>query len=230
MAAFAGQGLRRGIHAGHNDLVVNAAAAIRAWTCLDQAITAFNRDLERMHGVTGAQPAGLRLVAEGGPQVRLGGLRGRLVMHPATLGQLVDRLAVRGLVELAADPADRRRRLIKPTPAEGPPHRNGAAGRTDPAAARLREAASVGRGAHRCDRPAWTGGVHDVTALEDLINIGPKLAADLRAVGVPDKPALRRLGAQAVAERLATAGLRDCTLAYRALDGALAGIRWTGPR
>jgi MarR family transcriptional regulator, temperature-dependent positive regulator of motility len=87
-----------------------AVAAIRAWTRLDQAIAAFNRELERRHGITGAQLAVLRLVAEWGPQVRLADLRQRLVMHPATLGQLLERLAARGLVDLPADPADRRRR------------------------------------------------------------------------------------------------------------------------
>lgn len=69
-----------------------------------------------------------------------------------------------------------------------------------------------------------------MTTLEQLVNIGPKLAADLREVGVPDEATLRRLGAQAVAEQLAAAGLRDCAHARRALDGALAGIRWTGPQ
>ena len=67
-----------------------------------------------------------------------------------------------------------------------------------------------------------------MTALEDLVNIGPRLAADLRAVGLPDERALRAVGAQAAAERLAAAGLRDCAHARRALDGAVAGIRWTG--
>lgn len=66
--------------------------------------------------------------------------------------------------------------------------------------------------------------------LEALPNIGPKLAADLRAVGVPDAETLRNVGAQETARRLAAAGLRDCTLATRALDGALAGVRWTDRR
>ena len=90
-------------------------AAIRAWTRLDHAIAAFNRELERAHRVTGAQLALLRLVAEWGPVVRLGELRERLVMHPATLGQLLDRLAARGMVEVAADAADRRRRVVQLT-------------------------------------------------------------------------------------------------------------------
>jgi DNA-binding MarR family transcriptional regulator len=94
-----------------------AVAAIRSWTRLDQAIAAFNRQTEQQHGVTGAQLAILRLVAEWGPQVRLAELRERLVMHPATLGQLLDRVAARGLVGLDADTADRRRRLVELTQA-----------------------------------------------------------------------------------------------------------------
>lgn len=81
-----------------------AVAAIRSWTRLDQAITAFNRRVEARFGVTGAQLAILRLVAEWGPRLRLADLRDRLVMHPATIGQLLDRLAARGLVELTLIP------------------------------------------------------------------------------------------------------------------------------
>jgi DNA transformation protein and related proteins len=66
-----------------------------------------------------------------------------------------------------------------------------------------------------------------MTDLESLVNIGPKLAADLRTVGVPDVETLRLVGAGEAAQRLAEAGLRDCTHARRALEGALAGARWT---
>jgi DNA transformation protein and related proteins len=69
-----------------------------------------------------------------------------------------------------------------------------------------------------------------MTPLENLVNIGPKLAADLRTVGIPDAETLRRVGARTAAERLAGAGLRDCTHATRALEGALAGQRWTASR
>lgn len=92
-----------------------AVAAIRAWTRLDHTIAAFNRELERTQGVTGAQLAILRLVAEWGPVVQLAELRERLVMHPATLGQLLDRLAARGMVDLFTDAADRRRRTLQLT-------------------------------------------------------------------------------------------------------------------
>jgi DNA-binding MarR family transcriptional regulator len=112
-----------------------AVAAIRAWVRLDQAFTAFNRMLKRRYAVTGAQLAVLRLVHEwskpsgagsstvGGDEVPsdhavpLAAMRTRMVMHPATLGQLLDRLAERGLIIVSADPADRRRRLVALTAA-----------------------------------------------------------------------------------------------------------------
>jgi hypothetical protein len=65
-----------------------------------------------------------------------------------------------------------------------------------------------------------------MTDLVTLPNIGPKLAADLGAVGIPDAETLRQVGADDAARRLAEAGLRDCTHATRALAGALAGVRW----
>jgi DNA-binding MarR family transcriptional regulator len=111
-----------------------AVAAIRAWVRLDQAFAAFNLMLKRRYAVTGAQLAVLRLVHEwsklsgaggtvGGGEVpsehavSLAAMRTRMVMHPATLGQLLDRLAERGLIIVSADPADRRRRLVALTAA-----------------------------------------------------------------------------------------------------------------
>ncbi|MDQ7909605.1 MarR family transcriptional regulator [Phytohabitans sp. ZYX-F-186] len=95
----------------------DALAAVQAWTRLDAAIGAFNRHLEREHGVTGAQLAILRIVREwsGAGGLALSAMRERLVMHPATLGQLLDRLATRGLVEVSPDRGDRRRRLVRLT-------------------------------------------------------------------------------------------------------------------
>lgn len=89
-------------------------AAIRAWWRLDQALARFNRSLHQRHGITGAQLAMLRILAE--RPVTLAELRGRLEMHPATLGQLIDRLARQGLVERRISSADRRKRLVEPTP------------------------------------------------------------------------------------------------------------------
>lgn len=66
-----------------------------------------------------------------------------------------------------------------------------------------------------------------MTDLRTLPNIGPALADDLRAVGVPDAETLREIGAEEAGRRLVEAGRRDCTHASRALRGALAGVRWT---
>jgi DNA-binding MarR family transcriptional regulator len=88
-------------------------AAIRAWWRLDQAFARFNRHLQERHGVTGAQLAMLRIVAE--RPVMLSELKSRLRMHPATLGQLLDRLARQGLVDRRASVDDRRRRVVEPT-------------------------------------------------------------------------------------------------------------------
>lgn len=91
-------------------------AAIRAWNRLDQAIAGVNRMLEREYGVTGAQLALLRLVTKWCP-VPLADVRARLAMHPATIGQMLDRLAARGLVTVTADPVDGRRRVVDLTSA-----------------------------------------------------------------------------------------------------------------
>ncbi len=56
--------------------------------------------------------------------------------------------------------------------------------------------------------------------LETLVNIGPKLAADLRQVGVPDAETLHRIGATEAAQRLADAG---CATAR------MPGARWRAP-
>lgn len=66
-----------------------------------------------------------------------------------------------------------------------------------------------------------------MSELQSLPNIGPTLAAELRSVGVPDAEALRDIGAAEAVSRLAAAGRRDCTHAARAIEGALAGVRWT---
>lgn len=88
--------------------------AIRGWVRLDQAFSSFNRDLRERHGVTGAQLAMLRIVAE--EPVTLAELRKRLLMHPATLGQLLERMQRQGLVERTVSSEDRRKRVVKPTP------------------------------------------------------------------------------------------------------------------
>lgn len=90
-----------------------ALRAVRAWVRLEQALDGFNRELARRHGVTGAQLAMLRIVAE--RPLTLAELRQRLVMHPATLGQLIDRMQRQGLVERSVSAQDRRKRVVRPT-------------------------------------------------------------------------------------------------------------------
>jgi len=57
----------------------------------------------------------LRLVAEFGGRTTLAELKSRLALHPASLGQLIARLADKGLVAVSPDPADQRRRLVELT-------------------------------------------------------------------------------------------------------------------
>jgi DNA transformation protein len=64
------------------------------------------------------------------------------------------------------------------------------------------------------------------TPLEQTINIGPRLAAQLRQVGVADLESLRELGAQEAWDRLRAVGLRDCANSRLALEGAVRGVRW----
>jgi DNA-binding MarR family transcriptional regulator len=85
--------------------------AIRAWVRMDRAFAQFNRWLETEHGITGAQLGVLRIIAEMQP-VTLAELRSRLTLHPATLGQLVDRIAARGLVVRGPCATDHRRREV----------------------------------------------------------------------------------------------------------------------
>lgn len=62
--------------------------------------------------------------------------------------------------------------------------------------------------------------------LEDVVNIGPALAHDLRAVGVPDVEALRDVGAQEAWLRMNAVGSQDCLCSLLALEGAVRGVRW----
>jgi DNA transformation protein and related proteins len=62
--------------------------------------------------------------------------------------------------------------------------------------------------------------------LEDVVNIGPALAHDLRAVGVNDLDELRALGADEAWVRMHAAGCHDCLSSLLALEGAVRGVRW----
>jgi DNA transformation protein len=62
--------------------------------------------------------------------------------------------------------------------------------------------------------------------LEDVVNIGPALAHDLRAVGVADLDALRAMGADEAWVRMHAAGCHDCLSSLLALEGAVRGVGW----
>jgi DNA transformation protein and related proteins len=62
--------------------------------------------------------------------------------------------------------------------------------------------------------------------LEDVVNIGPALAHDLRAIGVADLAALRALGADEAWVRMHAAGCHDCLSSLLALEGAVRGVGW----
>ena len=64
------------------------------------------------------------------------------------------------------------------------------------------------------------------TRVEALPNIGPKLAAALRAVGVADAETLRERGSEAVWRDMREQGLFDDATSLQALEGAVRGMRW----
>jgi DNA-binding MarR family transcriptional regulator len=80
----------------------------------------------RVKQLTGARSARLKLtptqlwslvaLAEGGP-LTLGGLAGRVFADAPTMSRVVETLAGRGLVACACDETDRRRTLVRLTPA-----------------------------------------------------------------------------------------------------------------
>lgn len=95
---------------------MEAVRAIRAWVRLDAALAAYNRELKARYDVNGLQLAMLRILAERLP-LRISDLRRSMAIHPATLGQAIDRLVQRGLASRAPDPRDARARLIDVSPA-----------------------------------------------------------------------------------------------------------------
>ncbi|MFC6356927.1 TfoX/Sxy family DNA transformation protein [Luethyella okanaganae] len=63
-------------------------------------------------------------------------------------------------------------------------------------------------------------------ALAEVVNIGPRLAAGLRGIGIDDLEELRREGAMPVWERLRRVDSFDCVHSLLALEGAIQGVRW----
>lgn len=66
------------------------------------------------------------------------------------------------------------------------------------------------------------GGKDAVSALESLVEIGPRLAADLRKVGIEDLASLRATGTDEANRRLMESGLQTGTHSRRAIQGAIA--------
>lgn len=63
--------------------------------------------------------------------------------------------------------------------------------------------------------------------LENLPNVGPELARDLRAAGVETAAQLRRLGARGAWVKVRDVNPeRDCASSLLALEGAVRGVRW----
>lgn len=66
-----------------------------------------------------------------------------------------------------------------------------------------------------------------MTDIEDVVNIGPVLAKELRAAGITSRDALQQLGAMKAWERLSKVNPdRDCASSLLVLEGALQGVRW----
>ena len=93
-----------------------ALSTIVAWVRLEQAFDNLTAELKRRYGLTRLQLSVLQILRER-PQLPLAALRKALVMHPATLGQAIDKLRVRELVTVRTDSNDRRSRIVALTEA-----------------------------------------------------------------------------------------------------------------
>lgn len=80
----------------------------------NEAMNACNLLLRRQFQISGLQLAMLRLVAEHAP-LRLRELRLQLSLHPASLGQAVDSLVKKELMERYTDPQDARGSVVAVT-------------------------------------------------------------------------------------------------------------------
>lgn len=89
---------------------------LRELWALDHALQKLSKRMERTIGVSGPQRLALRLVGRF-PGLPAGRLARLLHLHPSTVSGLVKRLADRGLITRASDGPDRRRALLRITPA-----------------------------------------------------------------------------------------------------------------
>ena len=89
---------------------------LRELWALDHALQRLSKHMERTIGVSGPQRLALRLVARF-PGLPAGRLARLLHLHPSTVSGLVSRLADRGLIARSSNGPDRRRVLLRITPA-----------------------------------------------------------------------------------------------------------------
>jgi hypothetical protein len=68
---------------------------------------------------------------------------------------------------------------------------------------------------------AVPAGADPVAALESLVDIGPRLAADVRKIGIADAPALRTVGIEEANRRLVESGLQTGVHSRRAIRKAI---------
>jgi DNA-binding MarR family transcriptional regulator len=92
-----------------------ALSVIVAWVRLEQAFDTLTLELKQKFGLTRLQVSVLQILRER-PQLPLAALRKALVMHPATLGQAIDKLRIKELVTVRRDPDDKRTRIVALTP------------------------------------------------------------------------------------------------------------------
>ena len=89
---------------------------LRQLWALDHELQKFSKRMSRDLGVTGPQRLALRLVGRF-PGLPAGRLARLLHLHPSTITGVVKRLAERGLIARSSEGADRRRSLLRITPA-----------------------------------------------------------------------------------------------------------------
>lgn len=89
---------------------------LRELWALDHALQRASKKMEKTLGLTGPQRLALRLVSRF-PGLPAGRLARLLHLHPSTVSGVVSRLTRRGLIARSVEEPDRRRSLLRITPA-----------------------------------------------------------------------------------------------------------------
>lgn len=87
---------------------------LRLLWAVDHALQSASKRMARRLSVTGPQRLVIRLAGKR-PGISAGDLADILLLHPSTLTGILKRLSDRGLIEMKADPGDRRRVRIQLT-------------------------------------------------------------------------------------------------------------------